>query len=108
MYGRNAISSIFLVTSLSVCAQDADRTYAVGFVYETFRIECRGVAVDPNELLIRVLPKLLDHLSNHDDLRIALDVLDYRKPNLVGYKKVNERQLVQYRNSSAGMTPFEQ
>jgi hypothetical protein len=44
----------------------------------------------------KISPSLFEYLTNSENLRRPLNVIDYKNPSLIGYKKIAEDQLVQY------------
>jgi hypothetical protein len=76
------------------------QNFTTGFQYEQFQISCRGKSVSTSELWKKSRPRLLTYIAKDDELKGALGVIDFEKTSLTGYKKVGNRNLVQYLFSS--------
>ena len=90
------VTTLFAFVLLSACVTVADNNYSDDFNYDYVGDVCPGTDVTIESLFQSVAKKIENHISEDDELRAAVGVVDLSKPTLAGYKSDGSTHLVQY------------
>lgn len=90
------VAFFWVLVLLGGCLTMDSNNYTDGFNYDYVGNVCPGTDVTAESLFQSIAKKIEIRISEDEELRAAVGVVDLKKPTVIGYKSAGRRHLVQF------------